>query len=168
MVDVKNTVSKEEWDVRVDLAAFYRTIPYFGWDDLIFTHISARVPGTEDHFLINPYGYLFDEITASNLVKVDLNGKIISETNNFVNPAGFIIHSAIHAARSDAHCALRAPSLSVPEGPSLLLPLFKFSKMDTSSSGRRAGHGTRSNPRAADGGPLRQHSSARTTLAKRA
>ena len=76
MVDVKNTVSKEEWDVRVDLAAFYRTIPYFGWDDLIFTHISARVPGTEDHFLINPYGFLFDEITASNLVKVDINGKI--------------------------------------------------------------------------------------------
>ena len=110
MVDVKNTVSKEEWDMRVDLAAFYRTIPYFGWDDLIFTHISARVPGTEDHFLINPYGYLFDEITASNLVKVDLNGKIISETNNFVNPAGFIIHSAIHEARSDAHCIVHLHS----------------------------------------------------------
>jgi len=110
MVDVKNTVSKEEWDTRVDLAAFYRTIPYFGWDDLIFTHISARVPGTEDHFLINPYGYLFDEITASNLVKVDLNGKIISETNNFVNPAGFIIHSAIHEARSDAHCIVHLHS----------------------------------------------------------
>ena len=90
MVDVKNSVSKEEWDVRVDLAAFYRTIPYFGWDDLIFTHISARVPGTEDHFLINPYGFLFDEITASNLVKVDINGKIISETNNPINPAGLI------------------------------------------------------------------------------
>ena len=103
MVDVKNSVSKEEWDVSVDLADFYRTIPYFGWDDLIFTHISARVPGTEDHFLINPYGVLFDEITASNLVKVDINGKIISETNNPINPAGFIIHSAIHEAREDAH-----------------------------------------------------------------
>ena len=110
MVDVKNSVSKEEWDVRVDLAAFYRTIPYFGWDDLIFTHISARVPGTEDHFLINPYGFLFDEITASNLVKVDINGKIISETNNPINPAGFIIHSAIHEARSDAHCIVHLHS----------------------------------------------------------
>ena len=67
MVDVKNSVSKEEWDVRVDLAAFYRTIPYFGWDDLIFTHISARVPGTEDHFLIKPYGFFFYEITSSKL-----------------------------------------------------------------------------------------------------
>jgi ribulose-5-phosphate 4-epimerase/fuculose-1-phosphate aldolase len=110
MVDVKNSVSKEEWDVRVDLAAFYRTIPYFGWDDLIFTHISARVPGTEDHFLINPYGFLFDEITASNLIKVDINGKIISETNNPINPAGFIIHSAIHEARSDAHCIVHLHS----------------------------------------------------------
>ena len=94
MVDVKATVSKEEWETRVDLAAFYRTVPYFGWDDLIFTHISAKVPGADNHFLINPYGFLFEEITASNLVKVDLKGKIISETNNFINPAGFTIHSA--------------------------------------------------------------------------
>ena len=78
MVDVKNSVSKEEWETRQDLAAFYRTIPYFGWDDLIFTHISAKVPGTDDEFLINPYGFLFDEITASNLVKVNLKGKILS------------------------------------------------------------------------------------------
>ena len=110
MVDVKETVSKEEWETRVDLAAFYRTIPYFGWDDLIFTHISAKVPGTEDHFLINPYGFLFEEITASNLVKVDLKGKIISETNNFINPAGFTIHSAIHEAREDAHCIVHLHS----------------------------------------------------------
>jgi ribulose-5-phosphate 4-epimerase/fuculose-1-phosphate aldolase len=92
------------------LAAFYRTVPYFGWDDLIFTHISAKVPGTDDHFLINPYGFLFEEITASNLVKVDLNGKIISETNNFINPAGFTIHSAIHEAREDAHCIVHLHS----------------------------------------------------------
>ena len=72
MVDVKNSVSKEEWEVRTDLAAFYRTIPYFGWDDLIFTHISAKVPGADNEFLINPYGFLFEEITASNLVKVDI------------------------------------------------------------------------------------------------
>ena len=110
MVDVKTTVSSEEWETRVDLAAFYRTIPYFGWDDLIFTHISAKVPGTEDHLLINPYGFLFEEITASNLVKVDLKGKIISETNNFINPAGFTIHSAIHEAREDAHCIVHLHS----------------------------------------------------------
>jgi ribulose-5-phosphate 4-epimerase/fuculose-1-phosphate aldolase len=110
MVDVKNSVSKEEWETRQDLAAFYRTIPYFGWDDLIFTHISAKVPGTEDEFLINPYGFLFDEITASNLVKVNLKGKILSDTNNFINPAGFTIHSAIHESREDAHCIVHLHS----------------------------------------------------------
>ena len=126
MVDVKNSVSKEEWETRQDLAAFYRTIPYFGWDDLIFTHISAKVPGTEDEFLINPYGFLFDEITASNLVKVNLKGKILSDTNNFINPAGFTIHSAIHESREDAHCIVHLHSndgvavASLKEG---LLPL---------------------------------------------
>ena len=110
MVDVKNSVSKEEWETRQDLAAFYRTIPYFGWDDLIFTHISAKVPGAEDEFLINPYGFLFDEITASNLVKVNLKGKILSDTNNFINPAGFTIHSAIHESRDDAHCIVHLHS----------------------------------------------------------
>ena len=110
MVDVKNSVSKEEWETRQDLAAFYRTIPYFGWDDLIFTHISAKVPGTDDEFLINPYGFLFDEITASNLVKVNLKGKILSDTNNFINPAGFTIHSAIHESRDDAHCIVHLHS----------------------------------------------------------
>jgi ribulose-5-phosphate 4-epimerase/fuculose-1-phosphate aldolase len=126
MVDVKNSVSKEEWETRQDLAAFYRTIPYFGWDDLIFTHISAKVPGAEDEFLINPYGFLFDEITASNLVKVNLKGKILSDTNNFINPAGFTIHSAIHESRDDAHCIVHLHSndgvavASLKEG---LLPL---------------------------------------------
>ncbi len=110
MVDVKNSVSKEEWETRQDLAAFYRTVPYFGWDDLIFTHISAKVPGAEDEFLINPYGFLFDEITASNLVKVNLKGKILSDTNNFINPAGFTIHSAIHESREDAHCIVHLHS----------------------------------------------------------
>ena len=110
MVDVKNNVSKEEWETRQDLAAFYRTIPYFGWDDLIFTHISAKVPGADDEFLINPYGFLFDEITASNLVKVNLKGKILSDTNNFINPAGFTIHSAIHESRDDAHCIVHLHS----------------------------------------------------------
>ena len=110
MVDVKNNVSKDEWETRQDLAAFYRTIPYFGWDDLIFTHISAKVPGADDEFLINPYGFLFDEITASNLVKVNLKGKILSDTNNFINPAGFTIHSAIHESRDDAHCIVHLHS----------------------------------------------------------
>ena len=110
MVDVKNSVTKEEWETRQDLAAFYRTIPYFGWDDLIFTHISAKVPGADDEFLINPYGFLFDEITASNLVKVNLKGKILSDTNNFINPAGFTIHSAIHESRDDAHCIVHLHS----------------------------------------------------------
>ena len=126
MVDVKNSVSKEEWETRQDLAAFYRTIPYFGWDDLIFTHISAKVPGTDDEFLINPYGFLFDEITASNLVKVNLKGKILSDTNNFINPAGFTIHSAIHESREDAHCIVHLHSndgVAVASLKDCLLPL---------------------------------------------
>ena len=99
---LKSRVSAEEWQVRVDLAALYRLVALQGWDDMIFTHISARVPGPEHHFLINPYGYYFEEITASSLVKVDLEGNIVQETTNFINPAGFTIHSAIHAAREDA------------------------------------------------------------------
>jgi ribulose-5-phosphate 4-epimerase/fuculose-1-phosphate aldolase len=98
--------SPEEWKVRVDLAAAYRLVALYGWDDLIFTHLSARVPGPEHHFLINPYGMTFDEITASSLVKVDLEGKIVEETTYPVNPAGFTIHSAVHAAREDAHCVM--------------------------------------------------------------
>jgi ribulose-5-phosphate 4-epimerase/fuculose-1-phosphate aldolase len=98
--------SPEEWKVRVDLAAAYRLVALYGWDDLIFTHLSARVPGPEHHFLINPYGMLFEEITASSLVKIDLDGKIVEETGYSVNPAGFTIHSAVHAAREDAHCVM--------------------------------------------------------------
>src|SRR3954464_1927255 len=86
-----------EWEARVELAATYRLVALYGWDDLVFTHISARVPGPEHHFLINPYGMMFEEITASSLVKIDLEGKIVMETQYPVNPAGFTIHSAIHA-----------------------------------------------------------------------
>ena len=132
MVDVKNSVSKEEWETRQDLAAFYRTIPYFGWDDLIFTHISAKVPGTDDEFLINPYGFLFDEITASNLVKVNLKGKILSDTNNFINPAGFTIHSAIHESREDAHCIVHLHSndgVAVASLKDGLLPLSQTGRL---------------------------------------
>jgi ribulose-5-phosphate 4-epimerase/fuculose-1-phosphate aldolase len=105
-------VSDEEWAVRVDLAAAYRLVADFGWDDLVFTHISARVPGTEDQFLINPYGVFFDEITASSLVKIDLEGQKVDDSPFPVNQAGFIIHSAIHAARHDARCVLHTHTLN--------------------------------------------------------
>jgi ribulose-5-phosphate 4-epimerase/fuculose-1-phosphate aldolase len=103
---VREQVSAEEWQTRIDLAAAYRLVALFGWDDLIFTHISARVPGPEHHFLINPYGMLFEEITASSLVKIDPAGTAVMETPYPVNPAGFTIHSAIHSAREDAMCVL--------------------------------------------------------------
>ena len=103
---LQGKVSEEEWAVRVDLAAAYRLVSRYGWEDLVFTHISARVPGTEDQFLINPYGLFFDEITASSLVKIDQQGRKLEETPFDVNAAGFIIHSAIHGARHDAKCVL--------------------------------------------------------------
>jgi ribulose-5-phosphate 4-epimerase/fuculose-1-phosphate aldolase len=109
---LKDRVSPEEWAVRVDLAAAYRLVARFGWEDLVFTHISARVPNTEDEFLINPYGVFFDEITASSLVKIDLNGKKIDASPFDVNAAGFIIHSAIHAARHDARCVLHTHTVN--------------------------------------------------------
>ena len=105
-VNVRDLVSPEEWQVRVDLAAAYRLVADYGWDDLVFTHISARVPGPEHHFLINPYGMMFEEITASSLVKVDLNGGVVMESDYQINPAGFTIHSAVHAAREDALCVM--------------------------------------------------------------
>ena len=110
-VKFRETVSAEEWQTRVELAAAYRLVAMFGWDDLVFTHISARVPNSDNHFLINPYGFLFDEITASSLVKIDLNGEKIGDTPHFINPAGFTIHSAIHAARHDVGCVLHTHSL---------------------------------------------------------
>ena len=103
---MKDKVSAEEWQLRVELAACYRLVAMYGWSDLVFTHISARVPGPEHHFLINPYGLMFDEITASSLVKVDENCKILHDTPFPVNPAGFIIHSAVHAVRHDVGCVL--------------------------------------------------------------
>lgn len=109
---VKDQVSPEEWQTRVDLAACYRLVADFGWSDLVFTHITARVPGSEDQFLINPYGMMFDEITASSLVKIDLHGNKLDNSPFPVNPAGFTIHSAIHSARHDAHCVLHVHSLN--------------------------------------------------------
>jgi ribulose-5-phosphate 4-epimerase/fuculose-1-phosphate aldolase len=98
--------SDEELRLRRELAAVYRLVAHFRMTDLIFTHISVRLPGPEHHFLINPYGLLFEEITASNLVKIDLSGHAVEDSPHPVNPAGFVIHSAIHAARPDAHCVL--------------------------------------------------------------
>jgi len=103
---IRGLVSAEEWQTRVDLAAAYRLVAHYGWDDLVFTHISARVPGADHHFLINPYGMMFEEITASSLVKVDLEGKIVMPSPYQINPAGFTIHSAVHAAREDALCVI--------------------------------------------------------------
>jgi len=95
-----------EWELRVQLAAAYRILDHLGWSELIWTHTTVRVPGPDHHFLINPYGYRFDEVTASNLVKVDLHGKIVGDPNQEINPAGFVIHSAIHMMRPDAKCVM--------------------------------------------------------------
>ncbi len=109
---VQDQVSAAEWQARVDLAAAYRLVALYGWDDLVFTHISARVPGPEHHFLINPYGLLFEEITASSLVKIDLGGNKVMDCPHEINPAGFTIHSCIHAARADATCVMHVHSLN--------------------------------------------------------
>jgi ribulose-5-phosphate 4-epimerase/fuculose-1-phosphate aldolase len=130
--------SDAEWQQRVDLAACYRLVALFGWDDLIFTHISARLPGPEHHFLINPYGWMFDEITASSLVKVDLHGQKIEASPDEVNPAGFTIHSAIHAAREDALCVLHVHSVNgvaVSAQHEGLLPLSQHAMFVTASLG---------------------------------
>jgi ribulose-5-phosphate 4-epimerase/fuculose-1-phosphate aldolase len=109
---VRDRVTAQEWEQRVALAAAYRLVAYFHWDDLIFTHLSARVPGPEHHFLINPYGMMFDEITASSLIKVDLAGNKVMESAYEINPAGFTIHSAIHEARDDAKAIFHVHSLN--------------------------------------------------------
>ena len=107
---MKTECSDLEWTLRCDLAACYRLIALHGWDDLVFTHISARIPETDHHFLINPYGMMFDEITASSLVKIDLEGNKVQDTPFPVNPAGFTIHSAIHAARELNFVFIEKPS----------------------------------------------------------
>ena len=104
-------VSADEWQARVDLAAAYRLVAHFRWDDLVFTHITARIPGTK-HYLINPYGLMFDEITASSLVRIDIEGRILQDTPFPINPAGFTIHSAVHAARHDIQCVMHTHTLN--------------------------------------------------------
>ena len=133
---IRDQVSDAEWQLRVDLAACYRIIAMYGWDDLVFTHVSARIPGPEHHFLINAYGLLFEEMTASSLVKVDLNGEKVDDTPHMVNPAGFVIHSAIHEARQDVGCVLHTHTkagvaVSIQEGG--LLPLSQTSLFPYSS-----------------------------------
>ena len=103
---VKDQVPPAEWALRVDLAAAYRLVALYGWDDLIFTHLSVRVPGPEHHFLINPYNLMFEEITASSLVKIGLDGFPVMKTPYQTNPAGFTIHSAIHQSRNNANAVM--------------------------------------------------------------
>jgi ribulose-5-phosphate 4-epimerase/fuculose-1-phosphate aldolase len=123
---MRDKVSEEEWKIRVDLAAAYRLVAHYGWDDLIFTHLSARIPGPEHHFLLNPYNLMFEEVTASSLVKVDVHGNAVEPTPFITNPAGFVIHSAIHMAREDAQAVMH---LHTPAGQAVsahedgLLPL---------------------------------------------
>jgi ribulose-5-phosphate 4-epimerase/fuculose-1-phosphate aldolase len=123
---LKGKVSDAEWSIRLDLAAAYRLVAYYGWDDLIFTHLSARIPGPEHHFLLNPYQLMFEEVTASSLVKVDVHGNPVDPTPFITNPAGFTIHSAVHMAREDAQAVMH---LHTPAGQAVaahqdgLLPL---------------------------------------------
>lgn len=127
---LREQVSVEEWKVRTDLAACYRAIAMYGWDDLVFTHVSARVPGPDDHFLINAYGMMFEEITASSLVKVDLRGNKILDSPHAINPAGFVIHSAVHEARQDVGCVLHTHTragIAVSAQADGLLPISQTS-----------------------------------------
>lgn len=105
-------IEADEWRARVILAAAYRVFDHLGWIELIYNHITLRVPGPETHFLINPYGLMYSEVTASNLVKIDLDGNKVSTSQFDVNPAGYTIHSAIHEARPDAHCIMHTHTTS--------------------------------------------------------
>ena len=135
---MKEVVSAEEWQLRCDLAAAYRLVAHYGWSDLVFTHISARLPGPDHHFLINPYGLMFDEITASSLVKVDQDCNKLIDSPFPVNPAGFVIHSAIHAVRDDAACVLHTHSragVAVSAQKCGVLPISQQSTFVLSSLG---------------------------------
>jgi ribulose-5-phosphate 4-epimerase/fuculose-1-phosphate aldolase len=129
ITSLEDRVSADEWQSRLDLAAAYRLVAMFHWDDLVFTHITAKIPGTE-HYLINPYGLMFDEITASSLIKIDIDGKLLQETPFPINPAGFVIHSAVHAARHDIQCVMHTHTLNgvaVSAQKRGVLPISQFS-----------------------------------------
>ncbi|MGC2778187.1 MAG: class II aldolase/adducin family protein [Bradyrhizobium sp.] len=132
--EAPSNMTDAEWSQRINLAAAYRLVALFGWDDLVDTHISARVPGPEHHFLINPYGLLFEEITASSLIKVDLYGNQLSESEYSINPAGFTIHSAIHEVREDAGCVIHLHTIdgvAVSSCADGLLPLNQIAQYVT-------------------------------------
>lgn len=134
-ISLKGKVSEPEWQLRLDLAACYRLVADLGWDDLIYTHLSARLEGT-DHYLVNAFGLAFDEVTASNLVKVDLQGNILDDTPYVINPAGFTIHSAIHEARPDAHCVIHLhtnATIAVATQKEGLLPYSQYSMFSLAS-----------------------------------
>ncbi|WP_322047790.1 class II aldolase/adducin family protein [Paraburkholderia sp. J67] len=135
---LKNSVSAEEWQIRCDLAACYRLVALHGWTDLVFTHISARMPGPDHRFLINPYGLLFDEITASSLIMVNTEGEKLSNSEFEVNRAGFVIHSAIHDAREDVQCVLHTHTragVAVSAQKNGLLPISQQSTFVLDSLG---------------------------------
>ena len=134
-VDPGGRYAPGEWEARVDLAAAYRLVALYGWDDLIFTHLSARVPGPEHHFLINPYDLMFEEITASSLVKIDVEGQPVGHAEHPVNPAGFTIHSAIHMAREDAHAVMH---LHTPHGQAV--SAMEFGLLPHTQTSMIAGH----------------------------
>ena len=147
--NVKDNVTEQEWQMRVNLAACYRLIALYGWDDLVFTHISARVPNTEDEFLINPYGLLFEEITASSLVKVNQAGEKVSSSEFDINPAGFTIHSAVHEARNDAHCVIHlhtSDGVAVSTQQQGLLPISQQSLFPLSNLAYHDYEGVALNP----------------------
>lgn len=125
-------IGQEEWQLRVELAAFYRIVAMLGWDELIFNHISLRLPGPRRHFLINPFGLLYEEVRASDLVKIDIDGNVVGESRWPVNKAGFVIHSAVHAAREDAHCIIHTHTtagMAVAQQTGGLLPTSFYSAM---------------------------------------
>lgn len=148
-ISLKGKVSEQEWQTRVELAACYRLLVIHGWDDLIHTHISARIPGTE-HLLINAFGLTFDEITASNLVKIDIDGNIVDPDCPFeFNPAGFTIHSAVHEARHDDQCVLHVhtnETISVASVKEGLLPLSQYSMFALASMSYHDYEGLAVNP----------------------
>ncbi len=133
---IQDQVSPEEWAARVELAACYRLVAHFGWDDVIATHISMRVPGPDEHFLLNPLGLMFHEVSASSLIKVDLAGNLLSESEYGVNKAGYIIHSAVHEAREDVTCVFHTHSttgMAVSAHADGLLPVAQTSLVASSS-----------------------------------
>ncbi|MDF2183046.1 class II aldolase/adducin family protein [Neptuniibacter sp. CAU 1671] len=147
-LNLQGKVSEEEWQIRVNLAACYRLVEHFGWGDLIYTHISARIPGT-DHYLVNAFGLGFDEVTASNLVKTDLQGNILDDTPFEINPAGFTIHSAVHEVRHDAHCVVHLhtnATIAVATLVEGLLPLSQYSTFSLSSMAHHGYEGLAVNP----------------------